>query len=229
MESSKFSGSEVAIIGMAGLFPNSRDLAHWWEQLREGKELTSVFSDEQLVAAGVDSALLKNPRFVKAGSVLAQDIYLFDAGFFGFNPREAEVMDPQHRLFLEVCYHALETAGYTSETFKGRIGVFAGQSLPMYLLANVLSHPEIVESLGSLQILTGNDKDFITTQVSYKRNLKEPSVNVQTACSNSLVAVHIACQSLVTGECDIALAGAASLNIQPVSGYLHQDGGISSS
>ncbi|HTR47817.1 MAG TPA: SDR family NAD(P)-dependent oxidoreductase [Verrucomicrobiae bacterium] len=228
MESQKFSGSEVAVIGMAGLFPNSNDLAHWWEQLRAGKELISFFSDDQLLAAGVDAALLKNPRYVKAGSVLAQDIALFDAGFFGFNPREAEVMDPQHRLFLEIAYQALESAGYASENFKGRIGVFAGQSLPMYLLANVIPNSNVIESLGALQVISSNDKDFLPTRVSYKLNLKGPSVNVQTACSTSLVAVHIACQSLVTGECDLALAGAASLNIHPISGYLHQDGGINS-
>lgn len=228
MENSKLSGSEVAIIGMAGLFPNSHDLAHWWQQLTEGKELMTYFSDDQLLAAGVDGELLKNPHYVKAGSILERDIALFDAGFFGFNPREAEAMDPQHRLFLEVCYHALETAGYTPDTFKGRIGVFGGQSLPLYLIANVLGHAEIVQSLGPLQIISGNDKDFITTQVSYKLNLKGPSLNVQTACSTSLVAVHLACQSLIMGECDMALAGAASINIEPISGYMHQDGGITS-
>lgn len=228
MEKSKITGSEIAIIGMEGLFPNCRDLQHWWEQLRSGAELISHFTEEELLAAGAPPELLGHPKFVPAGGRLLRDPGLFDAAFFGFTPREAEVMDPQHRLFMEYCYRALEVAGYGPGTDAGRVGIFGGQSFGIYLVANVLTNPSILESLGYLQVVTANEKDALTTQTSYKLNLTGPSVNVQTTCSTSLVAVHIACQSLLTGECDIALAGGVSVQIPQVSGYRYTDGGIAS-
>jgi acyl transferase domain-containing protein len=228
MEMSKVTGSEIAIIGMEGLFPNCRDLQHWWEQLRNGVELISHFTQEELLATGADPQALNHPKFVAAGGRLLRDPALFDAAFFGFNPREAEVMDPQHRLFMEYCYRALEIAGYGPGTDAGRVGVFGGQSFGIYVVANLLTNPALLESLGYMQVVTVNEKDALTTQTSYKLNLTGPSVNVQTTCSTSLVAVHIACQSLLTGECDMALAGGVSIQIPQVSGYRYTDGGIAS-
>jgi acyl transferase domain-containing protein len=228
MEKSKVSGSEIAIIGMDGLFPNSRDLQHWWEQLRTGTELISTFSEEELLAGGVDPASLSDPKFVPRGGPLKQDPALFDAAFFGFNPREAEVMDPQHRIFMEYCYRAMESSGHGPGTTAGRVGVFAGQAFGIYLVANILTHPSLLDSLGYLQVITANEKDSLPTQTSYKLNLTGPSVNVQTACSTSLVAVHMACQSLLTGECDFALAGGVALHIPQACGYRFTDGGIAS-
>lgn len=228
MQAEHRAGTEVAIIGFSALFPNSDDLQHWWQQLRQGVELVSFFADEELLASGVDPEVLKHPKFVKAGCPLKRDISMFDAAFFGFTPREAEIMDPQQRLFLEYAYQGLETAGYAPDTFQGRIGVFAGQSLGTYFLAHILPNRHMLDSVPTLQAISSNDKDFLPTHVSYKLNLKGASVNVQTACSTGLVALHLACQSLVLGECDMALAGGVSLHIPQVNGYAYQDGGINS-
>ncbi len=218
---------EIAIIGMAGRFPGARNLDEFWQNLRDGVESITFFTDEEAIAAGVDPALVKNPHYVKANGVL-EDVDLFDAAFFGFNPREAEIMDPQHRLFLECAWEALENAGYDPETFDGLIGVYAGASLSTYLLFHLLPNRELVESLHSDQLAIGNGRDYLPTRVSYKLNLRGPSVNVQTACSTSLVAVHLACQALLNYECDIALAGGVSVDVPQKRGYLYLEGGISS-
>ncbi|RMF30773.1 MAG: polyketide synthase, partial [Chloroflexi bacterium] len=218
---------EIAIIGMAGRFPGARNLDEFWQNLRDGVESITFFTDEEAIAAGVDPALVKNPHYVKANGVL-EDVELFDAAFFGFNPREAEIMDPQHRLFLECAWEALENAGYDPETFDGLIGVYAGASLSTYLLFHLLPNREVVESVHSDQIAIGNGRDYLPTRVSYKLNLRGPSVNVQTACSTSLVAVHLACQALLNYECDIALAGGVSVDVPQKRGYLYLEGGISS-
>ena len=153
---------------------------------------------------------------------------MFDASFFGFTPREAEMMDPQHRLFLEDAWGALETAGYTAEKFGGRVGVFAGESFNSYLYHNLATRAELVEAVGTFQTLIGNDRDHLTTQTAYRLNLKGPCVSVQTACSTSLVAVHLACQSLLNQECDMALAGGVSVGVPLVQGGVYQEGGIMS-
>ncbi|HTC92175.1 MAG TPA: SDR family NAD(P)-dependent oxidoreductase [Terriglobales bacterium] len=225
MGNQEISQTDIAIIGMSGTFPKSRDLDEWWRHLRDGVELISIFTDEELIAAGVDPVLMQDANYVKASGVL-DDITLFDASFFGFNPREAEVTDPQHRFFLETAYHALENAGYMSESYEGRVGVYAGQSMNMYLLANVSRNPALVASVGGYQTMIGNDKDFLATLVSYKLNLRGPSMTIQTACSTSLVAVHMACQSLLNHECDVALAGGVSLKVPRKAGYLYQEGSI---
>ncbi len=180
--------------------------------------------------------------YVKASGIL-ENIDLFDASFFGFSPREAEITDPQHRLFLECVWEALENSGYNSEIYDGQIGLFAGVSPSTYLLSNLYSNRDLMESLDGHQLLIGNDKDFLPTQVSYKLNLRGPSINVQTACSTSLVAVHLACQSLLNGESDIVLAGgvnvgngesdivlAGGVNVGALqkTGYQYQQGGIQS-
>ncbi|MHC5747806.1 MAG: type I polyketide synthase [Nostoc sp.] len=218
---------QIAIIGMAGRFPGASKVDQFWQNLRDGLESISFFTEEELVSAGVDPGLRNDPNYVKAKGVL-ENIELFDGSFFGFSPREAEITDPQHRLFIECVWEALEDAGYDSETYSGQIGLFAGVAVSTYLLFNLYSNQDLMESVDSFQTLIGNDKDFLPTQVSYKLNLKGPSINVQTACSTSLVAVHLACQSLLNGESDITLAGGVSLSIPQKTGYYYQQGGIHS-
>src|SRR5229473_531382 len=179
-ESDHRNGLEIAIIGMVGRFPGAKNIDEFWQNLQHGVESVSFFSEEELKSSGVASTLLNDHHYVKAGAIL-NDIELFDAAFFGVNPREAEVMDPQHRVFLECAWEALESAGYDSERYDGAIGVFAGISL-----------------------------------------------NIQTACSTSLVAVCVACQSLLNYQCDMALAGAVSISFPQKTGYFSQAGGIAS-
>ncbi|MBD2677472.1 MULTISPECIES: type I polyketide synthase [Nostoc] len=219
-------GSEIAIIGLAGRFPGAKNLEEFWHNLQNGVESISFFSDEELLAAGVDPALITNPNYVKANAVL-EDAELFDAAFFGFNPRDAEMTDPQHRIFLECAWEALENAGYNSETYNGSIGVFAGSNLSGYLL-NIYFNQNIRNSIDEHQLTIAADKDYLATRTSYKLNLTGPSYAVQTACSSSLVAVHLACQSLLNGECDIALVGGVSVNASRKAGYLYKEGGIKS-
>jgi acyl transferase domain-containing protein/acyl carrier protein len=213
----------IAIIGISGRFPGAKNITEFWENLCDGVEAISQFSDKELIAAGVDPSLFKNPNYKKAGAVL-DDIDLFDAGFFGFNPKEAEMTDPQHRLFLECAWEALENAGYDAQRCESRIGVYAGASLNNYLTFNV--NRDQIGSTNSFQKLIGNDKDFLSTRVSYKLNLTGPSLTIQTACSTSLVATSLACQSLLNYQCDMALAGGASIRVPQKTGYLHQEGGI---
>jgi acyl transferase domain-containing protein/acyl carrier protein len=219
-------GLEIAVIGLAGRFPGAGNVEQFWRNLRDGVESITFFSDEELLAAGVDPALLQNPNFVKARGVL-EDAELFDAAFFGYNPREAEIMDPQQRVFLECAWEALENAGYDSETCNNRIGVYAGVSMNTYFV-NLYSNPELLDALGQYQTFIGNDKDFISTRASYKMNLTGPSMVIQTACSTSLVAVHQACRALLSGECDMAMAGGSSVSLPQKSGYLYQEEGIMS-
>ena len=218
--------TDIAIVGMAARFPGARDTLQFWRNLRAGVECISFFSDEELLAAGVDPQLLAHPDYVKAAAVL-EDIELFDAAFFGFSRREAEITDPQHRLFLECAWQALEDAAYDPAAFEGTVGVLAGVSMSSYLL-NLYAESEAMRSVGQFRTLIGNDKDHLPTWTSYKLNLQGPSVNVQTACSTSLVAVHLACQSLLGGECDMALAGGASVGARQKTGYLYEEGGIRS-
>ena len=198
--------NHLAIIGMAGRFPGAGDVETLWANLADGQEGITVLSEDELRASGVSPALLAQPNYVRAKGVLA-DADLFDAGFFGFSPREAEIMDPQHRVFLECAWQALESAGCDPTSFTGRIGVFAGSSLNSYLLFNLLANRRVVDAIGTYQTLIANDKDFLATRVAYKLDLTGPAITVQTACSTSLTAVHLAAQSLLNGECDLALAG----------------------
>ena len=193
----------IAIVGMAGRFPGARNIDEFWRNLRDGVEAITFFTEEELRAAGVDSALLRDPNYVRANGTLAEP-ELFDASFFGINHREAEMMDPQHRIFLECAWEALENAGYSADSYHGRIGVYAGHGLTSYLLSNLYTNRQSLWALSGSQSLLGNDKDYLSTRVSYKLNLNGPSISVQTACSTSLVAVHLACQSLLNGECSMA-------------------------
>jgi acyl transferase domain-containing protein/acyl carrier protein len=219
--------NDLAIIGMAGRFPQAPNIERFWEKLRAGEELISFFTAEELLAEGVNARLLNNPSFVKAGGVM-EDIDLFDASFFGYTPREAELLDPQQRVFLECSWEALENAGYDPYRYSGSIGVFAGCSISNYFLQNLTQHPDLLDALGNFQLGMLNDKDYLATRTSYKLNLRGPSMSIQTACSTSLVAIHLACQSVLNGECDMALAGGVSISLLKKMGYLYQEGGISS-
>jgi acyl transferase domain-containing protein/acyl carrier protein len=219
------SGSEsIAIVGMSGRFPKAKNLETFWGNLRDGVECISFFSERDLAAAGADPGALSDPSFVNAGGVL-EDIDLFDASFFGFSARDAEIMDPQQRIFLECAWHSLEDAGYSPETYPGLIGVFAGTAMSTYLF-NLYSEATSIGFVDDFQMMIGNAHDHLTTQVSYKLNLRGPSVAVQTACSTSLVAVCMACQSLLSYQCDMALAGGVAVNISQRKGYVYQPGGI---
>ena len=215
----------IAIVGMSGRFPGARNIDEFWRNLRDGVESITFSSDEELEAAGIEPAILRRPDYVKAKGIL-DDVDLFDAAFFGLSPREAEITDPQHRLFLECAWEVLESAGYDAESYEGSIAVYGGVSLNTYLLTNLQSNRDLIESVGLLQTSIRNRNDHVATHVSYKLNLKGPSITVQTACSTSLVAVHLACQSLLHNECDLALAGGASVSVPQRSGYLYQPGGV---
>ncbi|NQE34940.1 type I polyketide synthase [Microcoleus asticus] len=211
-------GLEIAIVGMSGRFPGSKSIDDFWENLKAGVNLTSTFPNPR------PSKLADGTT--KVGSIL-DNIELFDASFFGFNPREAETMDPQHKMFLECAWEALENAGYDSEIEQRPIGVYAGTGISTYLLYNLHPNRELMDSMSFLQTLVGVDKDYVPTRVSYKLNLKGPSVSVGTACSSSLVAVHLACQSLLSGECDMALAAGVAVKVPQNELTLSPEGIIS--
>jgi phthiocerol/phenolphthiocerol synthesis type-I polyketide synthase E len=220
----QYNGSEIAIIGLSCRFPGAKTPEEFWKNLRDGVESISFLNDEELEPSNLDPGDFNDPNYVKAASVL-DDLESFDAMFFGFSPREAEVMDPQHRLFLECAWEALEDAGYDSKSYPGVIGVYAGARTNTYLF-NLFSNREAFGSLGSFEVGLGNDLGFLPMQVSYKLDLRGPSYAVHTACSTSLVAAHLACQSLLTNECDMALAGGVAVNVPHRTGYLYQPGGI---
>ncbi len=216
----------IAIVGVAGRFPSARTPAELWTLLRDGKEATQWLSEDELRSAGVAESDLTDPNYVRA-SLMLPDMELFDAEFFGFSKRDAAVLDPQHRHFLECAWEALEDAGHMPENFDGAIGVFGGCGMQAYLPYNLLSNPALVKSMGLFLLRhTGNDKDFLCSRVSYLLDLKGPSLSVQTACSTSLVAVHVAAQSLLSGECDMALAGGVSIELPHRQGYRYAEGEI---
>ncbi len=217
--------SDVAIVGMAARFPGAPDVFDFWKNLRGGVESIRSLSEQELLDAGVDRETLRKPNFVRRAAELDR-MEQFDAKFFGISKREADVLDPQQRHFLEVCFEALEGAGIVPEQFAGAIGVFGGAGTNMYLLHNLLSNPELMSAVGLFLARNGNDKDYLTTRVSYCLNLTGPSVNVQTACSTSLVAIHLAVQSLLAWECDVALAGGVTIELPHRRGYLYEEGEI---
>ncbi len=228
--------SEIAVIGMAGRFPGAPNLEIFWQNLKDGVESITFFTDAEMLAAGIDPALIQNPNYVKASPTL-EDIDCFDADFFGYSPKEASLMDPQQRLLLECAWESLEAAGYDPLTYEGDIGLFAGATMNTYLLNHVYPNRHTLDpndsldtftlsSFGGFQATVANDKDYLTTRVSYKLNLRGPSLNVQTACSTSLVSIHLAAQSLLQGECDMALAGGVSVETPQRAGYLYQEGMI---
>ncbi|HEX8394332.1 MAG TPA: type I polyketide synthase, partial [Longimicrobium sp.] len=217
---------EIAVVGMSCRFPGARDPAEYWRNLCEGVEAIRFFSNDELLAEGTSPELLRHPSFVPAHGALG-DLFEFDAPFFGVSQREAQVLDPQHRVFLQCAWSALEDAGVDPARFGGSIGVYGGSGFSPHL-SHVMQDEELAAQVPWELVVFSNDKDFLTTRVSYKLGLRGPSVAVQTACSTSLVAIHLACQSLLNRECDLALAGGATIWPRLAAGYVYHEGGINS-
>jgi acyl transferase domain-containing protein len=220
-------GLEIAVIGMAGRFPGARDVEGFWENLKKGVESLSFYSQDELLAAGVSSDLLDNPNYVKCGGGLVDNTEYFDADYFGYSPIEAELMDPQIRIFHECTWHALENAGYDPFPGDQSIGIYAGagRNINWEILTLISGKTSIIGDFAAQLLL---DRDILCTRVSYNLNLKGPGVIVKTACSTSLVAIHMACQSILNGECDMALAGGISITRLGKTGYVYQEGMIAS-
>ena len=213
--------NSIAIIGMAGRFPGARSIEQFWLNVAAGVESITSFTDDELLQSGADREWLDRPDIVKAAPVL-DDFDKFDAKFFKISRREAEIMDPQQRIMLELAWETMERAGYAGDSYRGLVGVFAGAGglMSSYLLSPTHVNTRLIGSTGSMHCV-GNDKDYLSTRISYKLNLRGPSLTVQTACSTSLVAVHLACQSLLVGDCDMALAGGVTVRVPHRIGYLH--------
>ncbi len=216
---------DVAIVGMAGRFPGAANLSEVWANLCNGVESVNFFSDEELLKLGVNEALLRKNNYVKAAPTL-DNVAGFDAGFFNFSPGEAQLLDPQRRLFFECGWEALEDAGYNPYAYKGAIGVYAGAGFNGYLIYNIANSSQLGTKFDEQQVLISSDKDHLPTHLSYKLNLSGPSINVNTACSSSLVAVHLAKQALLLSECDMALAGGSSIMVPHHAGYLYTEDSI---
>lgn len=221
----------IAVIGMAGRFPGADTVSAFWDNLRRGEESIVTLSETDLVASGVSAASLANPAYVRRAA-LVDGIDEFDAELFGFTPQAARMMDPQHRLFLQCAWHALEDSGYEPGTLDGSVGVFATSTTSGYLLHNLISHHDPNAIIGEgvtfdmVNLSLQNDKDYLATRVAHQFNLRGPALSVQTACSSALVAVHLACQSILGGESEMALAGGASLRIPHRVGYFHAAGSM---
>ncbi|WP_250399190.1 beta-ketoacyl synthase N-terminal-like domain-containing protein [Streptomyces cellostaticus] len=218
------SDSDIAIVGMACRFPGADSVERFWDVLSEGRETLTRYTDEELLAAGVPAERLADPRYVRAAQTI-DGTDLFDSELFQFTHDEAEILDPQHRVFLECALEALQRAGYDPGRTDGHIGVYAGAGLNTYLLHNLGERYRAASTVDHYRLMLANDKDFLATRVSYKLDLRGPSMSVNTACSTSLVAVHTACLALLGGECDMALVGAVHL-APPRQGYQYQDGMI---
>lgn len=227
---------DIAVIGMSCRFPGADDLDTFWKNLAEGVESITFFGDKELKDSGFDASVYASDDYVKA-SPLLNDAKGFDAEFFGYTARDAELMDPQHRLFLECAWEAFEVAGYEPTTYPGVTGVYAGAAMNTYLMNNIMPNRHQIDpndgmdvttldSMGGFMMMVANDKDYLTTRVSYKLNLGGPSINVQTACSTGLVTVHMACQSLLSGETDLFMVGGASVQSPEHAGHLYQPGMI---
>ncbi|MCP4107911.1 MAG: SDR family NAD(P)-dependent oxidoreductase [Desulfobacteraceae bacterium] len=213
---------DIAVIGMACRFPGARNTEEFWLNLCDGRESLTFFSDDELRESGVNPDLLQNSDYVKSAPIL-DHAEMFDAAFFGCSPQEARNMDPQHRLFLETAWETLEHAGYDPETYNGSVGVFGGAATNAH---GLFLQPRPGLDMNFVSYLIGTDKDFLISRVSYKLNLKGPGINVQTACSTALVALHMASASLMNHESDMALAGAVSVRIPHKAGHLYEEGGI---
>ena len=220
-----WTGLEVAIIGMEGVFPGAENINEFWDNLCNGVESIKHFSVDELKAAGVPAEVYESPNYIPASGVLSS-IKGFDAGFFGYTPREAELLDPQARLFLECSWKALEGAGYAHKGYAGRIGIFGSSSINTYLLENIHPNRDVRKRNDDFNIFLKNGSDFLVTRIAHKLNLTGPAITVQTACSSSLVAIHLAVRSLLSGESDIVLAGGVSIRIPHYTGYLYQEGAI---
>ena len=225
-EAGGISDSDIAIIGMAAHLPGAPSVAAYWDNLVRGVESIRPLTEADLLAAGESPSKMRHPRYVPAAAPL-EGFADFDPEFFGFSQKEAAILDPQHRHFLEVAWEALEDAGHPPERFAGAVGVYAGCGMGSYFYFNLCSNPDLVDNTGMFLLRhTGNDKDFLATRASHVFDLKGPSINVQTACSTSLVAIHMAAQSLLNGECDMALAGGVTIELPQGRGYVYTEGEI---
>ena len=220
-------GLEIAVIGMSGKFPGADDLEQYWELLMRGESSVSYFSEEELIAGGIPEQSVRNPNYVRAKPFI-QNVYDFDASLFGYAPWEVQSMDPQTRLFHECVYHALENSGYHPDRYDGTIGMYAGASLDIQWTNKHLSRNNSGDQ-GILETGVLSSKDFLSQLISYKLNLTGPSYTLYTACSTSLAAIHLACQGLLLGDCNLALAGGVTLEQPSLTGYLYEDGKINSS
>ncbi|MCB0746873.1 MAG: type I polyketide synthase, partial [Ignavibacteriae bacterium] len=223
--SSETTGFEIAIVGMSGRFPGAKNVRELWENLCLGKNLISYFTDNDLKDSSIPEEFLSDSNYVKARGII-DNVDGFDANLFSFYPKEIEMLDPQQRLFLECSWEAMEDAGYAPDNYKGVVGVFGGIGMNTYIMEYLKVNPDLVTSAEGYQLSIGNDKDFLTTRVSYKLNLKGPSLDVQTACSTSLVATHLACMNLINYQCDLAIAGGSTIVLPQKSGYHYQEGMI---
>ncbi|MEM7091140.1 MAG: polyketide synthase, partial [Pseudomonadota bacterium] len=217
---------DIAIVGMSLCVPGAGNVSDYWHNLRSGIESISRLDKDSLSDAGERPELLADPNYVPAAATL-HGFDEFDAEFFGFSPKEAAILDPQHRKFIEVAWSAMEDAGHPPESIAGPVGVYAGCGMGSYFYFNICSNLGLVEDVGMFLLRhTGNDKDFLSTRVSHVFDLKGPSLNIQTACSTSLVALHYACKGLRDGECDMALAGGVTIELPHGRGYLYKENEI---
>ena len=214
----------IAIVGMAGRFPGAPTVEAFWDNLCAGRDSVSRFAADEL-DAGIPDAQRADPAYVPVRGVF-DDVDKFDAAFFGISPKEAELMDPQQRIFLELCWECIERAGHVPDATTAPVGVFAGMYNASYYQRNVLAHPDLVDKLGAFQVMLGNEKDYIATRVAHKLNLTGPAVSVHTACSTSLVAISQAIDSLRAGRCSMALAGGIAVTCPVRSGHVYQEGGM---
>ncbi|GGW75655.1 type I polyketide synthase [Streptomyces caelestis] len=221
------SSDAIAVIGLSVRVPDAADANEFWRNLLAGRNSIHRLSDEQLLAAGEDPELLKDPHYIPARPLL-DDVGGFDNTFFGISPRESELRNPQHRLFLELCSTALQHAGYEPSRYEGGIGVYGGCASDNYVDDHIRADPELLAQVGDMVALVSNNIDYLATYTSYRLGLNGPSLNVRTACSTSLVATHLACQALRLGDCDIALAGGVEIETPYGRGYRHVAGGIDS-
>ncbi|MBL4605543.1 MAG: type I polyketide synthase, partial [Flavobacteriaceae bacterium] len=217
---------KIAIIGMSCRMPGADDIKEFWNNLVEGIESISTFTDDELRDSGISESTIQDPNYVKARGIV-DGADLFDATFFGITPRDAEIMDPQHRIFLECAWHAFEDAGYDPEKTKARVGVFGGTGTAWYL-NSVTTNSEVAKNSSGTSIITATDRDYVATRVSYKLNLTGPSFTVQSACSTSMVAVVMGVNSLLSYQCDMVIAGGATVHLPEKDGYMYYEGGIES-
>ncbi|MFZ1161609.1 type I polyketide synthase [Mycobacterium sp.] len=221
----------IAVVGMAARLPGANTLSAFWDNLRRGEESIVTLAEDDLLAEGIPEKALANHAYVRRAALM-DGIDEFDADFFGFTPQAARSTDPQHRLFLQTAFHAIEDAGYHPAEIEGTVGVYATSTTSGYLLHNIMSNrdPNVVMGQGitfdMVELSMQNDKDYLATKVAYALNLRGPALSVQTACSSALVAVHLACQSILNGECELALAGGASLRIPHHVGYWYAPGSM---
>ncbi|MEE1784661.1 beta-ketoacyl synthase N-terminal-like domain-containing protein [Streptomyces sp. SP17BM10] len=218
-------GMEIAIVGMSGRFPGADSVEQLWEAIEHGREGITSFTDEQAAEAGVSEELRSRPGYVRVGGYL-KGVEHFDHTLFGYAPRDAALLDPQQRIFLECSWAAMEDAGYAPRGTTAQVGVYAGVSQSSYLLRNLLPNPTVQATVDAHELLLATDKDTLATRVAYHLDLRGPALTVQTACSSSLVAVHLACQALLGGECDVVLAGGVAVHVPQHEGYLHRPGSI---